>query len=224
MEVQKFKDIKVSNIKFTDSKFIYGRRYVNIYYSKQQLMVHFPKVFLPFGLSEYSGKFSLDFRLSKTDPKCKEMIDKVLEIEQYVQKFAKDNMKEWFQTKKGNINFKSSISNNLNFPPIFKSKIKQSQDEIKTKCYDDSKNEIDLKSIEKSDNIKGILECSGIWINSENGKHTYGITWKVSQLSKYPKVSTKIPLVVMDDEYLIGSSDTEDEVDEAGDGFLSDSE
>lgn len=184
-------NLVIKDIKFSSQKNNYGHKYVNMYNMKDTIKLQIPKMNLPFGVKEYNNKFVLDL-LFNENKKCKEFYNKLKELDEYIQEYAKENMKEWFQTKKVKPIYKSCIKESEKYGTLLKVKLTQDKNsEFKCLIFNDKKEKINISKIEdvleKRVNVKGIIECCGVWFMDIDEDIMYGITWKCNQILIHSK-------------------------------------
>ena len=182
------KSIEYKNIKFSKAKYNKGHRYVSLYYNKEAMTIHVPKMRLPFGLSQYNGKFSVDFSLDnlENNKEIGGFYNSMLEFERYIQEYAKENMKDWFESNNVDIVYKSCIMEKKPFSPLLKTKVMlDNVGKFKMSVYDENKQKVDEAILKKNIDTKGVIECSGIWISERDDVFSYGISWRVNQLKVY---------------------------------------
>ena len=190
MAPRHFKKVELSDIKVTKAKYNKGHRYASIFLKKESLMVHLPKMRVPFGVSEFKGKYSIDLSFDEMDGEVGEFYKKMKEFEEYIEGYAKENMKELFETKSAEISYKSCLSEKKPFPPLLKTKIVMDNNgDLKVDVYDEKKEkQKGIEMIKKNSKVRGVIECSGIWISERDEKFVYGVTWKVNQVKVYEDV------------------------------------
>lgn len=185
MNPQHIDKINFENIKFSNVKNNKGHKYLNILFRKEKLFIHFPKMRLPFGLSKFNNKYSLDLSLDnlENNVKIKQFYDSMIDFETKVCNYIAEN-----KLVENGI-YKSCISEKKPFAPLLKCKIITKNDGFLLSIYDHEKKEISNSKIpeiiQKNINVKGIIECSGIWISEKGDSVHYGLSWKVNQIRVY---------------------------------------
>lgn len=159
---------------------------------RNKLRINTPKCKLPFGISEYNSKFSLqlslqglseqmqDFKtfISKLDEKNIEMGSKY-STKWFKKNLVKDTVKELY-----NPILKQT---NPNYPPNIKVKLPFRDDTFLGEVFDLNRNIISLNDITKGCYVEAIIELSGVYFVAKE----FGISWKVIQLKIYPSENIK---------------------------------
>jgi hypothetical protein len=197
MEISLAHDLDLEKVKFSSVKQVHGHKFISMYYKKNPLLIHFPRMTLPFGINMYKGKFSLDlsFNNLKTNKNMKDFYNGMRAIEKLVEEYGKNNMKDLFHSKNADIQFKSCLTEKNPFDPIIKAKLNQDKENnFKFKLFNDNHDEIefDQETIQeffpKKKQLKGIIECSGVWVSERDEGFVYGISWKVNQVKIYSDI------------------------------------
>jgi hypothetical protein len=197
MEISIAKDVDVRKIKFSKVKQVQGHKFISMYYNKNPLLIHFPRMTLPFGVNVYNNKFSFDLSFTnlKSNDNMRGFYNGMKDIERLVEDYGKNNMKELFHSNNVDIKFKSCLTEKSPFDPILKVKIIQDkEDNFKFKAYNDNQDEIELdkntiqKLFQKKKQLKGIIECSGVWVSERDDGFVYGVSWKTNQVKLYSDI------------------------------------
>lgn len=155
--------------------------------SRNKIRVHTPKCYLPFGVSEYNDKFSLQMSLNSET-------DAMKNFKNFLENLDKNNIQQGVKNpnwwKKPTISeetvaelYNSSMKqNNPNYPPMFKAKLPFKNGEFDGNIYDDKRNLISFDKITKSCHVEAIVELTGIYFVQKE----FGLSWKVVQLKVYP--------------------------------------
>jgi hypothetical protein len=197
MEISLANDLDLEKIKFSSVKQVYGHKFISMYYKKSPLLIHFPRMTLPFGINDYKNKYSFDLSFTnlKTNNSMKDFYNGIKKIEKLVEEYGKNNMKDLFHSKNVDIQFKSCLTEKSPFEPLLKVKINQDKENnFKLKVFNDNQDEMDLDQETINDlfckkkQLKGIIECSGVWVSERDSGFVYGISWKVNQVKIYSDV------------------------------------
>jgi len=206
------KNVDVSKFKYSAPRVLSNQsKSVYVNYEGSPLTIQTPLVRLPYGLGDWNDntteakpgaeekgkKYDLNFSFDGVDsnPKIKELLDKMLEIEKKIVEDAFENRLTWLDDDFDGI--KSVVSKLFNpivkydkdkvtkkvtgkYPPTLKTKLPyNNRDDVFTFAAQDMNgDDIEFKTIMRS--LKGakarlIIQLSGIWI--AGGR--YGCTWKV---------------------------------------------
>jgi hypothetical protein len=195
MEISLANNLELEKIKFSSVKQVYGHKFISMYYNKSPLLIHFPRMTLPFGINDYKNKFSFDLSFTnlRTNKNMEDFYNGMKKIEGLVEEYGKNNMKDLFHSKNADIQFKSCLTETKPFDPILKVKLNQDKENnFKFKVFNDNQDEMDLDDIHnlfcKKKQLKGIIECSGVWVSERESGFVYGISWKVNQVKVYSDV------------------------------------
>ncbi len=157
--------------------FLYKKISKNTYYliSKEPIKLDLPDSYIPFGLD--NDKYILTFSINNKTSDGKELLAVIEEIDKYFQSldFIVDLDKEKIMFS--NKQFVSSIKQNQNYYPIFRTHLKKNNNQIVTKIYNQKSfgTIFDIKSKMK---CSGIIELCSLWYNDTS----YGLIWYVKEL------------------------------------------
>lgn len=205
------KNIDASALRFGELKTLdNGSKLVYVSHKGERLFVQTPSLHLPYGVNdsdEYakkSGKpstgprrfdLNLAFRDMASNPKVREMHDKMQEVEKAIVDAAFNNRLSWFRNDfKGMRDFveekftpiikvdrdPETMQPRDKYPPTMKVKLPYdaATETFTFKAYDMDKNEVDFKDIK--DDLKGgkaqvMIQMTGLWFAGGN----FGCLWKV---------------------------------------------
>jgi hypothetical protein len=180
----------IKKLKIIKPYSIENKKIINILYDKQSLLIQTPLCTLPYRYMLYDNKyFQID--LFFTLQEFKDIIDKIIEP-------IHDKIKK---------NFASLIENKNYIEPImtvnntFKLRAKNINIEAIT-VYNYHKNKIDIRNIERNDQIKAIIQLERIIIDIDS----YYFTFKIIQIKKNCSIdffSPTINCLIKDDEISI---------------------
>jgi hypothetical protein len=206
------KSVDVSKIKYSAPRTLDNQsKSVYVNYEGSSITIQTPLVRLPYGVGDWNEKnaegkpsgedkpkkydLSFSFDGADSNPKVKELLDKMLEIEKKITEDAFENRLAWLDDDYDGIKSvvsklftpivkydKDKVTKKVTgkYPPTVKCKLPyDSRSEIFTFVSQDMNGEeIDFKTIMrnlKSAKARLIIQLSGIWI--AGGR--YGCTWKV---------------------------------------------
>lgn len=175
----KITDVNCSEFKFSKTKQTAGRRFISLFYNKQNLSVKLPKLRIPFDtkLSNY-GQLEVNFSLGDNS----DLIKKIKEIDAkmvvYCEELSWNSAEcEYCPMLK--------VSKNNAYPPTVRIKIPIKNDTIETDFFDNDGTELDIKDasgvtqlLTRGNYALSAIECVGVWFNSEK----WGLSWKLVQL------------------------------------------
>lgn len=168
---------------------------------RNKLRINTPKCKLPFGVSEYNSKYSLQLSLQGMSDQMEHfkkflnnLDDKNIEMgSKFSSKWFKKNLTKDTVTELYNPILKQ---NNPKYPPNIKVKLPFRDDTFQGEVFDSNRNVISLNDITKGCHVEAIIELSGIYFVAKE----FGISWKVIQLKVYPSEVIKGYAFIEDDE------------------------
>lgn len=155
---------------------------------------------VPFGLNTYdtNGSFeysvSLSFRDIDQNPKIKEFMDVISQIDEKLLEEGVKNSKTWFKADLSRDVIKAFYTpslkyskdkegNTLNYPPNIKLKLRKLNGEFETKFYDmngKAYKDIPIEDLlVKGVQVTAIIECAGVWFVGSK----FGLTWRAKQIA-----------------------------------------
>lgn len=197
VQVNKISDVNVNS-------FVYSTPRVNTsggqtifinlpdHYSKK-IVIALPRLTLPFGVSDYSGRKSLQFSL-KSEPKAEEFRDFLSALDlQNVQK-AVNNNTNWFKkalpAEAVQELYNPSLKQpNDKYPPMFRARFPTHPDTgaFMGDVYDKNRNLVHERVITNGCEVEAIVELVGLYFVAKE----FGMSWKVVQLKVFPNERLK---------------------------------
>lgn len=159
--------------------FVYKKISKNTYHliSKEPIKLDLSNSYIPFGLDTSNDKYVLSFSINNKSDGGKELLTVIDEIDKYFQSldFIVDLDKE--KIMMSNKQFVSSVKQNQNFYPIFRTHLKKNNNQIVTKIYNQKSlgTIFDIKPKMKCD---GTIELGSLWYNDTS----YGLIWYVKDV------------------------------------------
>ena len=171
-------------------------------------------MFCPFGLKDWEGNqnytLDLSFKGSEDDPKIKNFLDKMADLDEKLLTDCVTNGVTWLKkpitskevasivyTKMVKYARDKNGTVNDRYPPTFKLKVPFKDGKFVPDVYDNDQKLIDLSTIEtKGSKIVAIIQCLGLWV--AGGK--YGCSWKILQMRVVPPVGKVFGFIELDDE------------------------
>ena len=170
---------------------------------RKPITVVLPKCYLPFGVSEYSGRHSLQFSLKGDDPSMvafKEFLNK-MDLNNVAQ--AVNHSSGWFQGKtlKQDVIHElynpSMKQNNDKYPPIFRAKFPVNDSgKFMGDIYDTNRNIISQNTIVPGCEVEAVVQLVGLYFVAKE----FGVSWKVIQVKVHPNKQTIKGYAFIDDE------------------------
>ena len=175
-------------------------QYISLRHNKNPVLIHVPKLRVPFGISNFRGKFGLDFSLDNIpiNKENTEFYNWIIDFEKFViDKYLTENNYD-----SSEFITKSCISEKKPFSPLLKTKIikktnKSQNENFKMKIYDENRQEIKISGedstllnlVNKNQDARSTVECIGIWLlfDSDGKCKSGGLSWKINQLKLYKK-------------------------------------
>jgi hypothetical protein len=159
--------------------FVYKKISKNTYHliSDEIIKLDLPDSYIPFGLDNSNDKYVLSFSINNKTNDGKELLHVIDEIDKYFQSldFIVDLDKEKIMFS--NKQFVSSVKQNQNFYPIFRTHLKKNNNQIVTKIYN-QKSLGTIFDIKPKMKCSGIIELGSLWYND----NSYGLIWYVKEL------------------------------------------
>jgi len=195
MRILKYNNIDLNEISFSEPKLsASGSRNMFVNYKPgassrydERIVIQTPTVRLPFGVSEYKGKYSID--MSVRDSGFLNFMKSLDEfIINYVVAHSTDLFGKPMNDEEVSSMYRSSLKQSKNqFPDLFKAKLFIKDDTFEGDIYDANKKLIEYTELEKGVRIQTIMELVGIYIIDKE----FGTTWKVSQIKVIPNRDLK---------------------------------
>lgn len=147
---------------------------------RNKIRITTPKCYLPFGLSVYNDRYSLQLSLGNED-----FITFLNNFDTHNKKIAKQNSSSWFKKSFSSETIDELYNpcvkqQNPKFPPLFTTRFPTTKDgKFLPEIYDIHKNLINHEHIKPGCNVEAILELTGVYFV---GSKSFGLSWKVVQL------------------------------------------
>jgi len=207
-QIVKYSNFDTSKLTFSEPKRNkYGGKSVYMLYDGAPLTIQTPKMYLPYGLTEYpvkdsSGndttKFDFSLKLSFKDHDKKKdvalFLEKMKDMSEVLLTEAENNSVKWFKKKHNRDVLKALFSNIVQYskdketgepstqwPPTVKAKVYQKSDNCTFNCetFNTDKEEVDFReNVVKGSYVQGLMSCSGVWF--AGGK--FGVSWVMKQM------------------------------------------
>jgi len=204
-EFHKIMAVDFSKLAFSKSKTSSNRKFLSVYYNKQNLGLKLPSLRIPFNSKINTfDQLEINVSLGNND----ELIEKIKELDEYMVDFCAKN--NWISGEGYKYVPVLKKSYNNDFPPTVKMKIPLKDGEVKTLFFDETKKKMDLKTREevvshmkKGVYIQSAIECVGVWIMGQS----FGLSWKAEQI----RIISKPEEVSKEEEYAFwsGSEDSD---------------
>jgi len=198
--------VNVQRVSETDpSQFVYSAPRVNNsggqtifvnlpeHFSKK-VVIALPRCPLPFGVSDYNGRKSLQFSLPDGDENIVEFRELLMKLDLQNVQTAVNRSVSWFKKSL----LPGSIQELYNpcmkqtsdrFPPMFRARFPTHQDtgNFIGDIFDKDKNVVSAGAINPGCQVEAIVELVGLYFVAKE----FGTSWKVIQLKVYPKESVR---------------------------------
>ena len=203
MRILKYNNINMNEISFSEPKqSASGSKNMFVTYKPgassrydERIVLQTPTVRLPFGVSEYKGKYYIDMSIRDSS-----FLSFLQTLDELILNYAVANSTQLFgkpmnDDEVSNM-YRSSIKHSKNhFPDLFKAKMFMKDDLFEGDIYDINKNLLEMNKLEKGVRVQVIVELVGIYIIEKE----FGTTWKSSQIKIIPSRDLKGYSFVDDD-------------------------
>lgn len=155
--------------------------------NRNKIRIHIPKCYLPFGVSEFNQKYSINFSLNSDSEEMQKFKKFLTEFDNENINQAVKNTESWFKKKYNKLTATELYNpcikqTNANYPPNFKAKLILKDGRFEGTIYDTEKNEISIDQIKKGCYAEAIVELNSMYFLARE----YGTSWKVVQIKVYP--------------------------------------
>ena len=187
-------------------------RIAKLGYRGKDLVIQTPRMFIPFGVSKFDTKFSIDvsFDGMTDDEDCmlSNFLTRLKKLDKKVQRLAKEK-KSWLKGKqhiycpivKDVLTEDGEVDDR--YKPKMRVKLPIWDDKIKFQLFDETGQRINLHpttiedEITKGSDIRMILSCTGLWIAGSK----YGVSFKLQQAQLFKRAAmTEFAFVDSSDE------------------------
>jgi hypothetical protein len=164
--------------------------FVNLpdHFSKK-VVIALPRCPLPFGLSDYKGRKSLQFSLPDSDERIEEFRAFLTKLDLQNVQTAVNNSTKWFKKSLPanavqELYNPSMKQNSDKYPPIFRARFPTHPDtgNFVGDIFDKNKNVVGVGAITPGCQVEAIVELVGLYFVAKE----FGTSWKVVQLKVYP--------------------------------------
>ena len=184
--IKSYKQFDFNNIKYSEPKInkMGGQTVFVNDMGKEKIRICTPKCTIPFGLSEYNGRYSIQMSLNTNTT---EFID-------FLQKFDNNNIENgsrnstsWFK-KQMSVDTLQQLYNhtpkqsNPKYPPMFKAKMQFKDGSFEGEIFDTNRRKLNIQDIKPGSHVEAIVELTGIYFLAKD----FGMSWKVIQLKVHP--------------------------------------
>lgn len=155
----------------------------------KRLVLALPVCHLPFGVSDYNGRKSLQFSLKGDSDKMRQFKHFLMQLDLKNVQMGVNNSVTWFkkalpQDVIQNLYNPSMKQTNEMYPPNFRARLPTHQDTGKFvgDIFDPNKRLVTQDSITPGCEVEAIVELVGIYFVAKE----FGVSWKVVQLKVFP--------------------------------------
>lgn len=157
--------------------------------ASKRLVISLPKCTLPFGVSDYNGRKSLQFSLKGDSDKMQAFKQFLCDLDLRNVQTAVNESATWFK-KKINCDVVQTLynpcmkQNDDRYPPMFRARLPTHPDtgRFVGDIFDINKNVVTEACITPGCQVEAIVEMVGIYFVAKE----FGVSWKVIQLKVYP--------------------------------------
>ena len=204
MKVFSINEIDVHKIEYANPKASsFGGQAIQITYDGKPLIVQTPQCQLPNGISTFTfgdgdAKLSLDLELTRDTDSTARCISFLEQFDKWNVETAVGNCDKWFRKELELESVQKLYRQQLyKHSKKFKAKLPTKQGEYVGHVFDAAKNPLKLDSITDGCYVECILECIGMYFNSDG----FGVTWKAIQVMVHqPKRESNEYAFISDDE------------------------
>ena len=237
-QVIRYNKLNTDKVTFTDMKTNrYGRKTVGVKYNGKTLVVQTPKMYLPYGLSEYhvkdsngnntgDVKYSLDLSFKGWNDEgsspTKTFYEKMSEMDNLIVSKGLENRVSWFKSKSHTKEviealYSSSVRMSKDretgevstkWPPTMKAKVYNYDGNFKCDAYNAKREQVDFETnVTKGCYVQALVSCNSVWF--AGGK--FGVTWSMRQLIVHPPMRITGFSFLEDEDDLTANDDNNDE-------------
>jgi hypothetical protein len=170
---------------------------------RKPISIVLPKSYLPFGISDYNGRYSLQFSLKGDEPGMCAFKDFLNKLDLNNVQKAVNNSTKWFQGKTLTKNVVQELynpsmkQNNDKYPPMFRAKFPVNDSGFFTgDIYDKNKNIITQGAIVPGCELEVVVQLVGLYFVSKE----FGVSWKVIQIKVHPNTQLIRGYAFIEDE------------------------
>jgi hypothetical protein len=239
-----FMDLDFKKIKFSELKTNkYGGKFVNINYDGKIPLVVFPKMTVPFGLTDFEDKktgahsyyleSSLDNKNENSE--LRPLYEKALKFDEFILKTVQKNHKIWLKDEdKPDLKYlkkvytplvkvpKDADKKELDYPSRIRANIYPSQknNEFNFSCFNENKQKVSITTdnysdiIGKGDSVSTVRRLKQIWFSNAGG---FGATWDLLQARVFKSSNSLSKCLLMSEDE---QSDDESETLEANETYI----
>jgi len=155
--------------------------------STKRLVISLPRCRLPFGVSDYNGRKSLQFSLQGDNDKMVTFKKFLADLDLLNVQTAVNNSTKWFKKNIPHDTVQTLYSpcmkqNNDKYPPMFRSRFPTDAGKFVGDVFDVNKNLVSQEAITPGCEVEAIVELVGIYFVAKE----FGVSWKVIQLKVFP--------------------------------------
>lgn len=188
--VSKISDIHVNSLQYSAPRTnASGGQTIYVTQSNKKIVIALPRCRLPFGISDYNGRKSLQFSLKNDCDKILQFKDFLTQLDLNNVQTAVNNSSTWFKKVLPHNTIQTLYNpslkqNNDSYPPVFRARLPINPDngQFIGDIFDSNRKPISQDCIKPSCEVEAIVELVGIYFVAKE----FGVSWKVIQLKVYP--------------------------------------
>jgi hypothetical protein len=239
-----FMDLDFKKIKFSELKTNkYGGKFVNINYDGKIPLVVFPKMNVPFGLTDFEDKktgahsyyleSSLDNKNENSE--LRPLYEKALKFDEFILKTVQKNHKTWLKDEdKPDLKYLKKVytpfvkvprdadKKELDYPSRIRANIypNQKNNEFNFSCFNEDKKKVLITTenhteiISKGDSVSTVRRLKQIWLSNAGG---FGATWDLLQARVFKSVNSLSKCMLMSDNE---ESDDDTDIVEPNENYI----
>jgi len=170
---------------------------------RKPIQVIVPKCYLPFGISDYNGRYSMQFSLRGDEPGIQPFKDFMNKLDLNNVQQAVNKSVNWFQGKTLRKDVVQELynptlkQNNDKYPPMVRAKFPVNDSGIFLgDIYDTNKNIIHQSAIVPGCEVEAVIQLVGLYFVAKE----FGVSWKIIQIKVHPNKNTIKGYAFMDDD------------------------
>lgn len=191
--------------------------------AKTHVMLQFPTMHLPFGISAYrerpedepvSYSADLSFRGIDENQNVKLILDKINALDKHLIDTAYANSVAWFGKQKSRELLEDTyrkltkVDESGKYAPILKTKIAMLNGKPNVQIFDTDKSQIGIEGVPRGSSVKVISEVASVW---QVGSTAWGVTFRAVQILVVEKPNRLSEFSFVDDGDEKTHDDTADE-------------
>lgn len=234
-QVIRYNKLNMNNVTFTEMKANrYGGKTVGVKYNGKTMVVQTPKMYLPYGLSEFhvkdsngnntgDVKYSLDLSFKGWNDEgsspTKTFYENMKKLDELLVAKGVENRVAWFKSKSHTKEVVKALYSSAvrmskdretgevtdKWPPTMKAKVYNYDGTFKCDAYNAKREPVDFsENVTKGCYVQALVSCNSVWF--AGGK--FGVTWSMRQLIVHPPMRITGYSFLEDEDDVDANADT----------------